>query len=237
MTVKVALVQDNIRNNGALVPRVVKRNKVSFDKFLGYLEKTSGFSQKDLRSVFRQFAEAMAFFLADGSEVQTPIGTIKFSVHFPGINGVSPGADRGQKIGSEDMRLQIRGDRPFLDRLRLGVSLELVDAPPLLMPTVGRVENADLRGLVDSGSAGQILHITGSRLHFAREDKEQGVFFISSSASARATRMAVYSHIGSNIVDGKIPDLEAGDYRLEVRTLPSGREIRAVQHGEWITIS
>jgi hypothetical protein len=35
--------------------------------------------------------------------------------------------------------------------------------------------------------------------------------------------MGVYSHIASAFVDGKIPDLEVGEYRLEVRTRPSGR--------------
>jgi hypothetical protein len=227
MAIKVALVKDNIRKDGTLVPRVVQRNKVGFDKLLNYMDMTTGLSQSDLRSVFLQFAEALAFFLTDGSEVQTPIGTIKLGVHC---------RSEGQKLNEDDMRLQIRGDRSFLSRLRLGSAIEVIDAPTPLVPAILLVENADIRGSADSGAVGHILHVTGSRLRFAGDDAEQGLFFISSSAS-RATRMAVYSHIGSNIVDGKIPDLESGEYRLEVRTRPSGRDIRAGQYGKTITIS
>jgi hypothetical protein len=124
-----------------------------------------------------------------------------------------------------------------LDRLRHGTSIELVDAPPPLLPVITLVENADVHGSIDSGSAGQILHVTGSRLRFTWKDMEQGVFFIPDSGSAGETRMAVYSHIGSSFVDGKIPDLETGEYRLEVRTRPSGRAIRAGQYGRMIAIS
>src|SRR5208337_268069 len=153
--------------DGKLVPRVVQRYKVGFDKLLGYMDMTTGLSASDLRSVFLQFAEALAFFLTDGSEVQTPIGAIKLSVHCPGIEAESPGPDRGQKVSEDDMRLMIRGSRSFLDRLRLGSSIELVDAPPPLLPVIVLVENADIHGSIDSGSAGQILHVTGSRLRFA----------------------------------------------------------------------
>jgi hypothetical protein len=223
MAIKVALVKNNLRKDGTLVPRVVQRNKVGFDKLLSYMDMSTGLSESDLRSVFLQFAEALAFFLTDGSEVQTPIGAIKLSVHYHG--------------SEDDMRLQIRGDRSFLARLQLGAAIEVIDAPTPLAPAILLVENADSRGSVDSGSAGHILHVTGSRLRFARDDAAQGLFFISVSAPSRATRMAVYSHIGSNIVDGKIPDLESGEYRLEIRTHPSGKDIRAGHYGRTITIS
>ena len=64
-----------------------------------------------------------------------------------------------------------------------------------------------------TGLAGQILHVTGSRLRFTWDDVEQGIFFIPYSTSAGETRVGVYSHIGSAIV-GKIPDLDAGEYGL-----------------------
>jgi hypothetical protein len=223
MAIKVALVKDNIRKDGTLVPRVVQRNKVDFAKLLSYMDTTTGLSESDLRSVFLQFAEALAFFLPDGSEVQTPIGALKLSVHYHGVE--------------DDMRLQIRGDRSFMARLRLGSAIEVIDAPAPLVPTIRLAEDADIHGSVDSGAAGHILHVTGSRLRFAWNDVEQGVFFISASASSPVTRMAVYSHIGSNMVDGKIPDLESGEYRLEVRTRPSGKDIRTGQYGRTITVS
>ena len=236
MPLKVALVRDNIRKDGTLVPRVVHRYKVGFDMLLGYMDRTTGLSATDLRSVFLQFAEALAFFLVDGSEVQTPIGALKLSVHYPGIEG-NKDSDRGQKISKDDIRLQIRGNRSFLKRLRRESCIEAVDEPSPLIPAIKLVENADIHGAIDSGSVAQILHVTGSRLRFAWDDEEQGVFFIPALASAAATRMAVYCHIGSNIVDGKIPDLHAGEYRLEVRTRPSGRAIRVGRYERIIAIA
>jgi hypothetical protein len=38
--------------------------------------------------------------------------------------------------------------------------------------------------------------------------------------------MVVYSRMGSNIVDGKITQVAPGNYRLEVRTRPTGKDIR-----------
>jgi hypothetical protein len=126
-------------------------NKVGFDGLLEYMDMTTSLSASDLRSVFLQFAEALAFFLTEGSEVLTPIVAIKLSVHCPGIEAEGRGPDRGQKISEDDLRLMIRGSRPFLDRLRLGSSIELVDAPPPLLPVITRVENADIHGSIDSG--------------------------------------------------------------------------------------
>ncbi|MGA2547504.1 MAG: DUF4469 domain-containing protein [Rectinemataceae bacterium] len=237
MALKVALVMDNIRKNGALVPRVAHRNKVGFDKLLSFMDKTTGLSESDLRSVFHQLAEALVFYLPDGSEVQTPIGAIKLSVHYPCIESDRSLPTRDRKISTDDMRMQIRGDRSLLERIRLESSINVVDAPAPLIPSIIRVENADMAGWLDSGSAGHILHITGSRLHFDKNDNDQGVFLIGTSASPAATRIAVYSRIGSNIVDGKIPNLDAGGYRLEVRTRPSGRDIRQGYYERTIAIS
>src|SRR5208337_4378086 len=44
VAIKVALVKNNIRRDGKLVPRVVQRYKVGFDKLLGYMDMTTGLS-------------------------------------------------------------------------------------------------------------------------------------------------------------------------------------------------
>jgi Domain of unknown function (DUF4469) with IG-like fold len=79
---------------------------------------------------------------------------------------------------------------------------------------------------VGSGSSGQILHIIGNRLVFDKGDQEQGVFLIAASADGAAMRLVVYSRMGSNIVDGKIPQVVPGNYKVEVRTRPTGKDIR-----------
>ena len=190
MAVSVALVKDPIRKAGALMPRVVQRSKIDFDKLVAFMGRTTGLSESDLRSVFLQFAEALVFFLPDGSEVVTPVGAFKLNMHSRApVDGIAV-LPQDRKISADDMRIQLRADRGLLDRIRLDAAVTLVDAPAVLAPSITRVENADLAGAVGSGSPGQILHILGSRLSFDSEDQEQGVFLVSApQAPAMVTRI------------------------------------------------
>ncbi len=88
MAVSVAMIKDTIRQDGALIPHVVQRTKIDFEKLLSFMGRTTGLSETDIRSVFLQFAEALVFYLPDGSEVQTPVGAFKvkeFSTYRGGI--------------------------------------------------------------------------------------------------------------------------------------------------------
>ncbi|MGA2545253.1 MAG: DUF4469 domain-containing protein [Rectinemataceae bacterium] len=237
MAVNVALVKDPIRKDGGLMHRVVQRNKVGFDKFLSFMDKTTGLSEQDIRSVFLQVTEALAFYLPDGSEVQTPLGAFKLNMHYRAPAGTRTVPPQDRKISSDDMNIQLRADRGLLDRIRLKSSINIVDAPTILTPSITRVENADLAGAVGSGSSGQILHIIGNRLGFDKDDQEQGVFLVADTADGAATRMVVYSRMGSNIVDGKIPQLAPGNYKLEVRTRPTDKDIRVGVYDGVIALS
>jgi hypothetical protein len=238
MAVSVALVKNTINKDGPLVPRVVQRSKVGFDKLLNFMRRETGLSETDLRSVFLHFAESLVFYLPEGSEVVSPLGTFKLNVHCrPDATGLAqPLQDR--KLSSGDLRIQLRADRSLLDRIRAASAVSLVVAPDLQRPVVTRVENANLAGALNSGSPGQILHILGNRLSFDSEDQEQGIFLVSApEAPAMATRIMVYSRIGSSIVDGQIPELAAGDYRLEVRTRPTDTGIRVGTYDGVIAIA
>jgi hypothetical protein len=237
MAVSVALVKDPIHKDGGLMHRVVQRNKVDFDKFLSFMDKTTGLSEQDIRSVFLHVTEGLAFFLPDGTEVQTPIGAFKLNMHCRAPAGTQTVPPQDRKISSDDMTIQLRADRGLLDHIRLKSSINIVDAPTILGPSVTRVENADLSGAVGSGSSGQILHIIGNRLAFDKDDQEQGVFLVAATADKTAARMVVYSRMGSNIVDGKIPQAAPGNYKLEVRTRPTGKDIRVGVYDGVIALS
>jgi hypothetical protein len=237
MGISVALVKDTIHKNGAIMHRVVQRKKVGFEKFLNYMGKTTGLSVNNLRSSFLHLSDALVFYLSDGNEVQTPLGTFKLNMRYRapvGSQGVPP---QDRKISSDDMNIQLCANRSLLDRIRIESSIDIVDAPAILVPSVTRVENADLAGAVGSGSSGQILHILGNRLAFDKDDQELGVFLVAAAADAAEARMIVYSRMGSNIVDGKIPQAAPGSYRLEVRTRPTGKDIRVGSYDGLIALS
>ncbi len=217
MAVSIALVRDNIHKDGPSVPRVVNRAKIDFDKLLSYMDRRTGLSKDDIRSVFSHLAEALVFFLPDGHQVKTPIGTFTLNAH----------GDPSANAAPVSMRMQVRADRELQNRLRLASSFEIQESPALLLPTIVRVENPDPDCPGCFGRPGQILHIMGSRLGFDQRDGKQGVFLIRDTASADESRISVYSRTGTNIVDGVIPDIEEDRYRLEVRTRPTGTGIRA----------
>jgi hypothetical protein len=75
------------------------------------------------------------------------------------------------------------------------------------------------------GAAGDVLHISGTRLSFPKTDPELGVFFVGMTKPGQ-TRAASYSRIGTNFVDCKVPALEPGTYTLEVRTKPTHTAVR-----------
>jgi hypothetical protein len=165
------------------------------------------------------------------------MGAFKLNMHSRAPAGGVAVSPQDRKISADDMRIQLRADRSLLDRIRLDAAINLVDAPAILTPSVTRVENADLAGVVGSGTSGQILHILGSRLSFDKDDQEQGVFLVDASTPAVATRIDVYSRMGTNIVDGKIPVLAPGNYTLEVRTRPTAKDIRVGAYDGVIAIA
>ncbi|MGA2548009.1 MAG: hypothetical protein ABSF43_15785 [Rectinemataceae bacterium] len=238
MPLKVTLIEDPIRKDGSTIPRVVQRNKVGFEKLLSYMSKTTRLTETDIRSIFLQFAEALVFWLPDGSEVQTPLGAFTLSVS-QSVSEDSTSMFAQTQIPTfnpADMRIRIRSDRGLLERIQIAAAVQIIDTPALSSPVVKCVENADLEGSINTGVPGQILHITGSRLSFDRGDQEQGAFLISASTQV-ATRVVVYSHIGSSFVDCKIPQIDKGDYSLEMRNRPTGKAIRTGAYKNIITVN
>jgi hypothetical protein len=236
MPVQIALISDPIHKDGSSIPRVVQRKKIDFEKLLDYMGKTTRLTVTDIRSIFLQFAEALVFWLPDGFEVQTPIGAFNLSVHRPVASAPVDIFSQAPTFNPADMRIRIRSDRALLERIQIATAVQIVDTPMLSSPVVNCVENANLDGKMDAGSSGQILHITGSRLSFDRGDQEQGAFLINTSTQA-ATRVAVYSHIGTAFVDCMIPQVDPGEYSLEMRSRPTAKDIRAGAYKNVIVVS
>jgi hypothetical protein len=234
MSVRVAFIEDPIRKNGALMARLVLRNKVSFEQLLSYMQNSTGLAETDMRAMFLHFMNALVFFLAAGGSVQTPVGTFAMSLGKSGLVDRSGLMDR--KVNLDMVTLRLRPDIGLLDRVKLSTSFEVVDMPTIQCPTILQVINLEQANVFNAGSVGQILEIGGNRLSFDKEDAETGVFFIEPETEAE-TRAQVYSRIGTAWLDFKIPALTAGAYTLEVRTRPTGKGLRVGEYGTPITIA
>jgi len=226
MSIKVALVRDNIRGKGFYAPHMLRQDMTDFSRLIQLMEVTTGLSGTDLRSVFQLFSEALIFHLKQGGSVQTPLGIFSLGLRSRPRNSSQDDPDRWQDIDADDIGLIFRADRQLLKSIRSTISIDKVDAPALNLPVIRSVENVELGMLRDEGSPGQVFHIRGSRLGFSASDPDLGVFFVGTAPEAEATRMNLYIHRGSSIVDGMIPELAPGAHSLEIRTRPTSGEIR-----------
>ena len=226
--VQLVFKEDPIRKDGSLVSRQVRKTKMGFDQILSFMNFQTGLPESDLRTFFTTFAKALEVYLPLGSPIQTPMGTFSLGlsqkrISSPGPNNTGLLADR--KASTDNLSVRLRPDRGLINRLKATVSVEVVDTPMLQGPVVFGSQNVENPGTLNGGSQGQIIHIKGNRLSFSAADQETGIFFAPSDGK-EATRATVYSRIGSNFVDCKVPALTPGFYTLEVRTKPTNKDVR-----------
>ena len=236
MALRVALYKDTIRKTGALFPRVVHQNNMEFEEFLSYMAKVSGAQIPTLRSVLQHFAEALADQLSNGYQVRTPVGTFVTGIHV--TDGASLETEPGitPRIDTDNLSLTLRPDRTLLQSVRQKVNVQVVDRPPRRNADIQTIQNVEVSDSPWTAQAGQLIHIVGNRLSFDRADAECGVFFVG-QADDQETRATIYSRIGSNFVDCKLPALVAGKYFVEIRTrLKEGAELRAGTAEETFTV-
>jgi HU domain fused to wHTH, Ig, or Glycine-rich motif/Domain of unknown function (DUF4469) with IG-like fold len=210
---QVAFVDSRMREDLPLVPRIVQRENITYEEVLAYMSKGAVVSDSDTRAVLTQFSEAVFHFLAKGSRVQTPLGALSIHLHRNSV-------DVNQRtVSTDSVVMRIKPASAAADELKRNLQVSVVDTPPAQVPLVYSVTNVDNAESVDGGKPGEILHLTGSRLSFDKRDVKQGVVFI--DGSGKETRAAVYSRVGSNFIDCKIPNVAAGNYSMEVRTCPA----------------
>jgi len=209
---QVAFVGSRLRTDRPVMPRIVQSETIPYDEILAFMAKGVVISETDITAVLTNLADALVHFLTKGRRVQTPFGT--FSVHL-GRNGID--VDE-RSVSTDYLSLRVRPTTAVADELKRYLQVSVVDTRPVQTPLVYSVVNMDKSESIDKGQPGEILHLTGARLKFDTQDPNQGVFFV--DGQNNAVRAQVYSRIGSNFIDCKIPLVAAGTYSLEVRTQP-----------------
>jgi len=225
---QVAFMEDPIRKDGAIAFRVVQRDSLPFDDMLAYMSKGAVVSEADMKAVLAQFCDALVLYMAKGTRVMTPLGSFTVNLRPTGDNSTK------RAISADALTIHVRPTAEVAERLKRSIQISVVDTPSTPVPLVHSVENVDDGDIVNGGKCGHILHLTGSRLRFDKEDGESGVFF--AADDGKETRSQVYSHVGNVFVDCKVPDIAAGEYSLVVRTRP-GKTIRSGSYTTRLTIS
>ena len=225
MAVRVAFVENPFSKNGATISRQVQRDTVDFDKVLQYMTLGTSISESEMNSVFVRFHEALVHYLPEGILVRTPIGTFSLGLRKGKVADSETGTSPARSVNLAGIDLRVRADRALLDKLKTAVDVQIVKAADNLTPTIDSVKNTEQDGLANSGAVGDVLHLAGDTLSFTKADAALGVFFVAEADGAEV-RATSYSRIGSNILNFKVPALSAGSYRIEVRSNPSGKDIK-----------
>jgi hypothetical protein len=197
----------------------------------------SAISENDMRSVFLHFEDLLARYLPDGQQIKTPIGTFSMSMRQErSANSSSEsGLTAERKIAPDTLGIRVRADREFIAKMKRSINIQVVKAPDTQAPSIYRVVNTEKEGIQNAGSAGDVLPLSGHMLSFLKSDGNQGVFFIHGEEGTEE-RAYSYSRIGNKILNFKVPELSPGAYRLEVRTKPSGSEIRVGIYASSFTV-
>jgi len=187
-------------------------------------------SKTDILAVCQLAREELTKLLAEGCYVKTPLGAA-----LPVATGAlsSPDEPFRPKVPASghslrfDFRIDPKIERDALKRIDC-VREEAVDR---LSPTILYVKAIPDGATIRNGGA---IRISGSRLKFDASIETLGVFLIDSTAEE--IRVATYFEIRPAVLIALLPpELEKGDYRLEVRTISRGGEV--LKSGAAITLS
>ncbi len=169
-------------------------------------------------SVMEEYASAIEQLLKDGYAINTPLFNLS-----PSVKGIFGSAD--EPFNPNTHRVQIN--------ISTGTRLRSIGSSVVTERIKGSSPRPDPEYLYDLGSdsrnesltPGNIAQIRGSRLKFEESDPQQGIFLI--AADGTETRVNTVSRNKPAQLDFLVPNLNAGEYRLEVRAiLYKGKELR-----------
>lgn len=223
MSIHVALVPNTIRQDGSVCPRVIQHEHVAFDTLLDYMVKDTALERTDMQAVMEKFSEGLAYFTSQGQKVETPAGLFYPTI---GPNLVSENDD-GFAFNREAIRVGFRAGNGMLKLFKEKLDFVVDENPGVKRPIIMRVTNVYDRGLIDEFAPGHIVHVVGIRMKFDTSDEETGIFFVDVNDTETAHRMKVYSRNGTSYIDFMVDTIPEGEYRVEIRTKPTDREVRS----------
>ncbi|MGO8692863.1 MAG: DUF4469 domain-containing protein [Rectinemataceae bacterium] len=237
MGFNVSFLENPFLKDGSLITRRVEKSTLTFEKVLEAMRVGTAFSVNDMRAMFFNFTEFLQRTLPEGTQVETPLGTFSLGLRQNrAANAPATGAIPERTVSLTYLSIRVRANRKVLDTIRSAIKPLVVTTRAPLAPSVYGVQNTDRPELVNSGSVGDVMHLSGDMLSFPKADELQGVFFVDTATSAE-TRAVSYSRLGTNILNFKVPALAPGSYRVEVRAKPTNTDLRTGALSSPFTVS
>lgn len=173
----------------------------------------TGLTRPQALAYFEKLTQTVLGFLKDGHCVVTPFFRVR-----PTIGGLFNNENDIFDITRHQVNAKfLPGDR--LRKLSVESYLQKCELATF-QPLVKKFTDAATSAVDTSATPGGIGVVNGKFLQFDVTDLNQGVFFIPENNPETAIRATVYSRIFPKDLSFNIPMLEAGNYRLMVKTKP-----------------
>ena len=189
------------------------------------LESNTTVSESALQAVLTAYIKAVINLLLQGYSVSTPIGTIRLSIK-GGFNSKTDTFDGNRHT----LEINIYPNPALREAVQSGAEMQKVEShtPEPSLDEFTNVNTADVDSIITPGGMGQVR---GRRLKFDPADPNQGIFFINGTE----TRVTVVGKNTATELMFLIPNLEPGQYALEVRSL-FGQEQRSGRLDTLLTV-
>lgn len=210
MALKFALFENHLTSDPNDFMAVVQdlQSKTQEDVIELMIGRGSTVTRAEALSVLEEYTGAIFQLLKAGYSINTPIFNLS-----PSIKGTFSGADQSFNSAVHSVKINITPGTRLREVAPL-VSVEKVKgASP--QPDPEYLEDLGSGTRNDQLTPNNIARICGSRLKFDPADQSQGVFLIASDATE--TRVQVVAHNKPAQIDFLVPQLNSGEYRLEVR--------------------
>ena len=190
-----------------------------------------GLSRSQIEAVFEEYGVALAFILARGGKVLTPLFNIT-----PTVAGVFTDKQDRFERGRHGINIKVQAGT-LLQKVADQITPEKVSSSKPA-PVIDTFFDKGSQTTDERLTPGKMARITGLQLKFDETDPQQGIFFIQRDTK-KETKVPVedvLDNIGGTLTF-QVPDkLPKGAYTVAVRSTMKGTTLRAGQYQDTLTV-
>lgn len=190
-----------------------------------------GLSRSQIEAVLEEYGVALAFVLARGGKVLTPLFNVT-----PTVAGVFTDKQDRFEWGRHGVNIKVQAGT-LLQKVANQITPEKVsNSKPA--PVISAFFDKGSQTTDERLTPGKIARITGLQLKFDETDPKQGIFFIqrSNKKETQVPVAEVLDNTGGTLTFQVPTTLPLGDYTLEVRSTMKGSELRRGQYQDTLTV-
>jgi hypothetical protein len=177
------------------------------------IEEGSGLTRPQAIAYYEKFTEVILKNLKNGCSITTPLFIIK-----PVINGKFKNHEDSFDAKRHQVNFRLSAGKK-LHVIKKEVKIKKTE-PTSKAPIIRTFLDSFNQEINQSTSSGSLVVLKGKNLKFDDKNLNQGVFFIPENRNNAIVRVSMYSDITPLKVIIQVPELQSGNYKLVVKTIP-----------------